>query len=464
MKNGTRRYAAVLLLLAVAACNDFLTGDKLSSDPNQPQTANRYLLLNGVQAQQFTNLTGAAARAFGIFTQQFAGTDRQYGLLEVYAFTGDDYTSTFNGTYASGGLVDIRKIEDDARAAGDRIFLGVAQVWEAIDMGNAATLWGDIPYREAANASIANPHFDPEAQVYGDVQQLLDSAIANLTTNQGLGPQAYDLIYGASGSSTASVQKWVAAAHTLKARYYMHLAEKDPSNYAKAIAQANLGIMDPKNDFTTYQSTTPGEENLWWQFSVRDRDTYIRANATLVDLMKSRNDPRLPNYFAPNAKDSIVGSPPGGKEQSASTLSALRASPDFRQPLITAAENLLIRAEAKYQTGDATAINDLNTVRGFYGLPAIVATGPALLRAIAEEEYVALFQNIEVMALYSRTCYPNITPTDGGSNVPRRLYYGTDERNANPNTPASENLFNSTDKAGGTVNAAGSCLGQAAGG
>lgn len=464
MKNGTRRYAAVLLLLAVAACNNFLTGDKLSSDPNQPQTANRYLLLNGVQAQMFTNLTGAAARAFGIFTQQFAGTDRQYASLEVYDFTSDDFTSTFNTTYATGGLVDIRKIESDARAAGDKVFLGIAQVWEAIDIGNATTLWGDIPYREAANASIANPHFDPQAQVYGDLQLLLDSAIANLSTNQGLGPQAYDLIYGASGSNPASVQKWIAAAHTLKARYYMHLAEKDPSNYAKAIAQANLGITNPANDFTTYQSSTPGEENLWYQFAVRDRDSYIRANALLVNLLDSRGDPRLTEYFAPNSSGSVVGSPTGAKDQNASTLSAERSSPAFRQPLITAAENLLLRAEAKYQTGDVTAINDLNAERAFHGLGPVVATGPALLRAIAEEEYIALFQNIEVMALYARTCYPNVTPADGGNNVPRRLYYGTDERNANPNTPARENLFNPTDKAGGTVNPAGSCLGQVAGG
>ena len=465
MKTSIKCLVVALPLVAAAACNNFLTGDKLSGDPNQPQTANRYLLLNGVQVQQFTNLTGAAARAFGIFTQQFAGTDRQYASLEVYDFTGDDFTSTFNGSYASGGLVDIRKMEDDARAAGDKIFLGVAQVWEAIDIGNAATLYGDIPYREAAKTTIPNPHFDPQAQVYGDLQLLLDSAIANLNTNQGLGPQAYDLIYGAAGSSPASVQKWVAAAHTLKARYYMHLAEKDPSNYAKAIAQANLGITNPANDFRTYQSNTPGEENIWYQFTVRERDSYIRANALLVGLLKTRNDPRLREYFDTNGTGGVVGSATGAKDQLASTLSPTRADPAFRQPLITAAENILLRAEAEYQTGNAAAaVADLNAVRAFYSLPAITPTGTALLRAIVEEEYIALFQNIEVMALYSRTCYPNVTPADGSNNVPRRLFYGTDERNANPNTPANENLFNPTDKPGGTLNAGAACLGQVSGG
>ena len=464
MSHRLRRSAAIVPLLIAAACSNFLTGDKLSGDPNQPQTANRYLLLNGVQATQFTNLTGAAARAFGIFTQQFAGTDRQYASLEVYDFTSDDYATTFNTSYSAGGLVDIRKMEDDSRTAGDKVFLGVAQVWEAMTIGNATTLFGDVPYREAAQIAIANPHFDPQAQIYGDLQLLLDSAIANLSTNTGLGPQAYDLVYGATGANPASVQKWVAAAHTLKARFYMHLAEKDPSNYARALAQANLGISNPANDFTTYQSATPGEENIWYQFSVRERDSYIRASSTLVNLLVARNDPRLPNYFAPVASGAYLGSAPGAKDQSASTLSDTRANAGFRQPLITADENLLLRAEAKYQTGDVTATSDLNTERARHGLAAVVATGSALLQAIAEEEYIALFQNIEVMALYSRTCYPNITPADGGNNVPRRFYYSTDERNANPNIPATENLFGPSDKAGGTVTPAPACKGQVAGG
>ena len=462
MSHKFKRSAAILtILMATAACNNFLTGDKLSSDPNQPTKADPYLLLNGVQVTQVTDLTGAASRAFGIFTQQFAGTDRQYGTLDLYNFSSDDYTSTFNSTYSSGGLIDINKIEASTAASGDKVFLGVAQVWKAIDIGNAATLWGDVPYREAANPAIANPHFDPQAQVYGDMQIVLDSAIANLATNQGLGPQAYDLIYGASGNNAASVQKWIAAAHTLKARYYMNLAEKDPSNYAKVIAQTNLGILNPANDFRSYHSATPGEENLWWQFTVRDRDSYIRASSTLVGILQARNDPRLPDYFAPDAGGKYTGSAPGAKEQSASTLSAVRSAPDFRQPLITAAENILMRAEAEYQTGaPVAALLDLNTERGWYGLAPDTLVGPALLQAIAEEEYIALFQNIQVMSLYSRTCYPNLTPADGGSNVPRRLYYGTDERNANPNTPAEPNLFNPNDKAGGTVTPAGSCLGQ----
>lgn len=463
MTHRLKTAAAALPLLAVlAGCNNFLSGDKLSSNPNLPVSADRYLLLNGVQATQFASQTGAAARTYGIWTQQFSGTDRQYISVEEYDIIPDDFTGTFTSTYSSGGLIDIRKIQADADKVNDKVFRGVAEVWEALTIGTAATIWGDIPYREAANPAITKPKLDPQAQVYADVQKLLDSAIVHLNSGQGPGPGAYDLVYGASTSSPASIARWVAAARTLKARYYMNLAEVDPTNYARVIAQANLGIARESDDFRTYQSASPGEENIWYQFMFRERDTYIRANATLVDLLKARNDPRLTEFFAPNASGEVQGAIPDDGDTGASTLSLTRGAPSFRQPLITWAENVLLRAEAEYQTGaTAAALNDLNAVRAEIGLAPVVATGTALLAAIVEEEYIALFQNIEVMSLYARTCYPNITPV-AGAGVPRRLYYGSQEANANPNIPdvSVQSRFNPNDKAGGTLYPVGVCIGQ----
>ena len=75
----------------------------------------------------------------------------------------------------------------DARAANDRIWLGIAQVYEAFVVGTAADLWGDIPYRDAVG-SVAKPTLDPQMQVYGDIQLLLDSAIINLGSGTGAGP------------------------------------------------------------------------------------------------------------------------------------------------------------------------------------------------------------------------------------------------------------------------------------
>src|SRR6185312_2465670 len=101
-----------------------------------------------------------------------------------------------------------------AEADGDKVFAGIGKVWEAFAVGMAASLWGDIPYSEAAG-EVDTPKLDKQADVYAAVQTLLDAAITDLKSGQGKGPGSADLIYGGDAA------KWIQAAHTLKARYYM---------------------------------------------------------------------------------------------------------------------------------------------------------------------------------------------------------------------------------------------------
>jgi starch-binding outer membrane protein, SusD/RagB family len=298
-------------------------------------------------------------------------------------------------------------------------------------MDLASDTWGDIPYSEAVT-DIVHPKLDKQVDVHNALLTLLDQAIANINAG-GTGPKDADLVYGGDKA------KWAQAAHTLKARIYMHLAEADPTNYAKALAETNAGISSAANDFTTYQSGTTGESNHWYQFRIQ-RGTDISVGKYLVDLMKQRADPRLDAYFSPGAAASgqIIGAPPGTEfDGRQAWLSAVRGAANYRQPVLTFAENQMIRAEAQYRTGaQPAALATLNGFRAGVGLGAKAGlTGAPLLTAIMEEKYVALFQNTEVWNDYRRTCYPNLTPATGNS-IPARLVYGTDERRANPNIPS----------------------------
>jgi hypothetical protein len=191
----------------------------------------------------------------------------------------------------------------------------------------------------------------------------------------------------------------------------------DASNYAKALSETDAGISSAANDFTTYHSGTTGEANHWYQFRIQ-RGTDISAGKYLVDLLKQRSDPRLTAYFAPgpSASGQIIGASPGEEFNGLQAwLSATRGASDFRQPILTFAENQLIRAEAQYKTGvEPAALATLNAYRVSIGLtPKGALAGAALLTAIMEEKYVALFQNTEVWNDYRRTCYPNLTPASG---------------------------------------------------
>ena len=419
-------------LFALAACSNFLSGEDLTTDPNRPDQANIAQLLTAVQVQEFIQHTGALARLNSMWTQQMAGTDRQYIQQAEYEITEDDFSNEWNGFYGGGGLQDMRLIDSLATEANDLIFRGISKVWEAFAMGTVTSIWGDIPYSEAV-AGIDNPKLDPQADVYVALQTLLDEAIADLSSGTGVGPGNIDMIYGGDPAL------WVNLAHTLKARFYLHTAEQDPTAYAKALTEAQQGIADSTGDMKTLHTDAATENNIWFQF-FRDRDSYMRAGKTLVDTMLARNDPRLPNYFSRNQQGQFVGAAQGEPQAAKhSSLSAIRLNPAYSQPLVTWAENQLIIAEAAFKTNNTgLAQSSLNLVRQGVGLPPLSLSGNALLHAIMIEKWITLFQNIEAINDYRRTCSPNLVPAAGAATIPGRIFYAFSERNTNPNIPAPE--------------------------
>jgi len=445
-----------LLALASVGCNDYLTGSSLSGDPNNPTPANATIdqLFVATQTSLTGQLTGELARAACMYTQQCAGTDRQYQAIGTYVVDEGTFAGSFDRFYTGGGLTDLRNIQQKALVATvpDSIYLGVAKVMEAYMIGTAADLWGAIPYSEAIDpVNHPTPHYDNQLTVYAALQTVLDDAIKALNGSTGNGPSSNDLVYG--GSKT----KWLQLAHLLKARYYLHVAEANgAAAYTSALAEANQGISVPANDYRSYQSAATTEGNFWYQFQIVQRDSYLRMGKRLVDLMKARSDPRLAAYFDSLPAGGYGGANPGQQldPASMSNLSGCgaggaggRCDPAFRQPLATHAETQLVIAEAAYQTGDAiTALDSLNAERTAAGLPALVGiSGTALLDSIMTEKYVVTFQNIEAWSDYKRTCTPSLVPAAGAAQVIGRLPYSIDEVNTNPNVPSPEPARNAND-------------------
>lgn len=447
---------ALGLTVLVAGCSDFLTGDELTTDPNRPQDATMDQLFTAVQVNQFIQFTGALSRLTSMWTQQMAGTDRQYIQQALYEITEDDFSDEWDDFFGGGGLRDLRSIQEQATEANDLVYRGVAQVWEGMIMGMATSIWGDIPYSEAV-AGVDQPALDPQLQVYDSVQAVLDRGIADITTAQGAGPGTADLVYG------GDPQRWIQLAHTLKARFYLHTAEVTPGNYALALSEAQLGIADSTGDFKSLHSDAATEANIWHQF-FRDRDSYMRAGKTLVDTMIARSDPRLDNYFAANQGGAFVGAAQGEPQTATHSFpSSLRLDPSFRQPLVTWGENQLIIAEAAAQTGNETlARTALNAVRQGAGLGNIGTSGGQLIHDIMVEKWITLFQNIEAYNDYKRTCVPNLAPAGSATEIPARPFYAFSERNTNPNIPAPEAQAarNPNDPPNVTTPNGAQCLGQ----
>jgi hypothetical protein len=434
MRKSLMFAGAVSLAASAAACTSFLTDKTASTDPNNPASVTTAQLFTAVQSGQFIAQEGNLAFLTCLFMQQCQGVGGRFVSQEAeYTITNATANPEFAGVYGAGGLLDIKTIEQRSDAAGDLQYKGIAEVWEALVMGTAADIWGDIPYREAAG-DVAHPQFDPQLQVYDDVEAKLDQAITDLA-GAGPGPGVNDFVYG------GDVGKWTAAAYTLKARYFLHQVEaRGTSKYQDAITAATNGIATHAGDFKTFHTSATFERNVWYQFQVNSGfGDDIVAGATLVNIMNAQNDPRRPQYFGKTPNGQYGGADINGSAgpNGLSGLKGLRDDPGFAQPVITSDENSLILAEANFVLHGAGAAQPfLDQERSSNGLTPLAAT----LQSIMTEKYVALFQNIEVWNDYKRTCIPALTafpnPTYGNE-IPGRLFYGSAEENTNPNTPSS---------------------------
>jgi hypothetical protein len=321
-------------------------------------------------------------------------------------------------------------------------------VIEAYTIGNAAALWGDVPYRQAIQLEeFPNPAYDPQIQVIDDAISLLDQAIANLSLN--VGSFAGEILGGTSNA------KWIRIANSLKARFLLYKGD-----YTGAAAAAALGITTTADHLRiTHGSTNNIDRNIYYDFMVRQRVGYMGGNAFLQTLMSNRANaktddlPRRSVYFT------------GGTGAPRTSAGGFFAT-DATFPLLTSWETLLIRAEAEamasgsittaaldalnahraimrttYPTGryDDFVVTDFDATTGIEndGVDGPIVTPlEAFVREVQQEKYVSLYGQMEVFNEIRRTSNPfGLVPVGGVSSLPQRFLYSQNEVNSNTSTP-----------------------------
>lgn len=454
MNKFTKTGVAVLTALLGASCHDFLSGPGLTENPNNATEATAIQQLIAMQANMARLFEGQLARSATIYTQQLIGSNnQQLQYATQYLVAENDISGFMSGIYTGGGLNGLRRIQAAANTNQDRVTEGIAKVWEGLLMGTATSIWGDLPYSEAVNPAVLTPKLDAQQAIYTAVQTRLDEGIALLRaapTTGNCNPGAGDLIYCASAVTAAQeINRWIAAAYTIKARFYLHLVERQGNAaYTLALAAAQQGILEaPANATQAMHGQAPGDfrtfhgavqdvdANIWAEFLLSRAD--VVAGNSLVSILKARSDPRLTAYFDPNGQGNIQGMNADavvvGTGAASVINTAVRRVFTFRQPLVTWAENQLIMAEAKYQLGDIPgATINVNNVRTAVGLPLL---GVATFDDVMLEKYIAMFQNIDTWNDYKRTCIPLVKPYLANPEVPGRIPYGSAERTNNPNIP-----------------------------
>jgi len=435
-----KKYKIILMLIAIGfssvSCEDFT--DNINVDPNAFTSAPGNLIVGQAELGVVALVSGNSSRYCGMWTDQFTGTDRQYIVADQYGMVAGDFDDAWDDLYANSAA-QARIAKESGIEAGDALLEGVAATMEAILMGEAAALWGDIPYRTAFDYTAEpNPTYDPQAQVLDDVQALLSQALDKV------GPDAtVASVYG-TPVFVGNDANWSEIIHSLKARYF--LIAKD---YARAHAEALLGISSSAGDLLSSHSNTSGARSLYYQFTIEQRNEYLRADdSNLVKLMTGvrpraiatpGDAVRFENYFIPGLEGLDLNAQPGGY-----------FAVDASFPIVSFVETKLIEAECASRLGlDGLALAPFNEVRAHLAtvwgadFPASTSTGADLLYEITEEKYVSLPGSMQIFHDTRRNSNLLDVPVDraDATTIPQRFLYPQVEIGANQNFPGLVDLF-----------------------
>lgn len=429
----TRATLLLFVVLAVASCKKSLFYDGINTDPTQLQKPIPSNLLPGIIASEGYEWGGDASRFTSIFMQQATGLNAQSFSANRYAVSSDDVDNMWSFGLYGGIMNNANTMIQLSDKAGQAHYAAIARILQANALGLTTDFWGDVPYSQAflGNANL-QPKYDSQAQIYSTIDGLLTTAIADLAkTETSAQPAADDILYG------GDLAAWTKFAHSLRAKFFLHLAKVDASNYAKAIAEAQLGFASSNDDAVVqFAGSSITTESPWAQFN-EQRVGDIAFTGYIYDLLSADKDPRLAVYSDGN----------GG-------LGTLYGSENSPVYLMSYDELQFVIAEASFQTGKtadaATAYkagvtaNLLRTVKSSaYETLVDKNSANITLNDIMTQKYIANFLNPEVWTDWRRTGLPALTPNPNAalSQIPRSLLYPSGEVRYNSNTPANTGLL-----------------------
>lgn len=380
-----------------------------------------------------------------------------------YPFQTQDYEGFYDNFYTDY-IVNINELirltADEPELSNKNAIAKIFRVWL---WQNLTDRFGDIPFSEAAKPKdemILQPKYDPQESIYRQLFVDLKEATAQLSddaTQISFGEA--DLIYG------GDVAAWERFANSLRLRMAIRVRYADD-----ALAQENIDdvINEPlitensQNAVIWSADTTDTNSSnrspIYNMLLTNDHPNPMVPSFPYMELLITKNDPRLPVYFNKSTGGIYRGRPVNidgdqkirYNQDSVSYLGDYFRKSPFMFKIMTAAEVDFLRAEAAvfqftsedpqtlYADGIEQAMlmydvdqNDIDTYLAT-SEGTLAGTDEEKLKQIIDQKYLSLFyQADEAWAEYRRTGYPLIWIGSGftstGGIIPRRLTYPEQE-------------------------------------
>jgi hypothetical protein len=485
-----RKIAVVLALTfgAGACTKDF---EKININPTAPSEVPLDYLLAQAQLQISGSAGDPGYKVWrgnfiysGTIVQQLASVDDYYAG-DKYTYNADNSGAYFADSYVNSvkNLTDI--ISQASEDPADVNILSMTRILRVLQMQMITDLYGDIPYSEAGKAFIEQiymPKYDPQQAIYMDMLKELDEAGAALNASAYI-PTAADFVY------QGDVSKWKKAANSLMLRLAMRMQKADPAAAQTWAKKAIDGGLMASNDDTfkfihtegSTASRNPNSYNLGIGRGLIKGDNF-QWSKTLIDMMKTRKDPRISIIAQLANGDKTVANQkglPNGLDKSSGPNGLVTKTGDgnvknYSRPtdlmyddndpniLLTYAETKFLTAEAiergwatagtakdAFEAGQKAAVTQL---AAFDATAAVVSPANAQayvtanpypvagtladkLTQIHSEMFIltaSTFNHYEGWSNWRRTGIPALTPTNYPGNltggvIPRRLIFPISE-------------------------------------
>ncbi|HTI89447.1 MAG TPA: SusD/RagB family nutrient-binding outer membrane lipoprotein [Puia sp.] len=461
MKNFIR-YSFILAAGAMtfAGCKKFLN---INTDPNNPLAVPESVTVPPAEVNLATNIVGGfPATTLAFWTQQLS-INQALPTKENYFIQPVDVNNAWSYTLYPNILQNLKVMISQSEAAGHNQYAAIGFAISAYSLAIITDLWGDVPYSQALQLpAITKPVYDPQQSIYGDIQNLLDSALYYIAQPASkIAPGGDDYIY--KGKMTAWA-KWI---HMMKARYYLRLSNapgRTPSS------QADSALSELVNGFSTNDDNAmvpyPTADGSPWYQNTDPAAGGVVIAKYFIDLLQGNNDPRLPIMATPATKGAdsskYVGRPSGTNTvypdyRDFSLVNSAYADLNAPLYLATYSEQLFIKAEATFIKSGAAAADPvyraaISAHMDMLGVstgdqatylsskpPLTTATG---LQDLITEKYIADFLSLEPYNDWRRTGFPVIPLAQNALTpyIPRRWPLPTNEVLANPRPQDSLSL------------------------
>ena len=291
---------ALTLLFQMTSCQKLT---ELNVNPNSPVNISSNYILTYVlveTAKTYAALGDVGSDVSGAMQYNQVGTNQGAGEINQMQWTPSSWSAEYDA------LRNIQIIHDNSITSGNKLFEAISLILKSFNFGMITDLFGDAPYSQSLMASSGTyfPVYDDQKTIYKGILADLKTADAILADP---GISAFGISATADLLYKGSAAGWRKFANSLRMRYAMRLINKTPDMNAIGVdiigefnaAAPNAFTSVSDEAFIPYLGTSAATSYVGGLLNTANPNFLTKPCKTIVDTLKSRNDPRLYRWTLP---------------------------------------------------------------------------------------------------------------------------------------------------------------------